>query len=274
MTDTKRTFTLNDGRKIPTVGLGVFKTKPGTTTYEAVKQALKVGYRLIDTAKLYNNETDVGRAVKDSGIPRDQICVTTKLWNDDHGLESALRAAEESNKRLGLEYIDLYLIHWPVPTKRRDSWKALERLKSQGICKSIGVSNYTVRHLNELLEYSTVVPAVNQVEFSPFLYQKELLAFCKSKRIYIQAYSPLTKGAKLQDRRIAELAKKYSKTSAQIILRWALQHEIIVLPKSVTPQRIEENFKVFDFNISEADMLILDGLNEDFRTSWDPTDEA
>jgi diketogulonate reductase-like aldo/keto reductase len=264
---------LNSGTEIPVLGLGVFQTPPGKVTQEAAKFALKVGYRHIDTATIYGNEEDVGRGVRDSGVPREQVFVTTKLWNSDHGYDSALSACDKSLRRLGLGYIDLYLIHWPVPELRGETWKALVELQRRGSCRAIGVSNYTVRHLQELLGSSEVTPAVDQVEFNPFLYQKELLRFCDGKGIQLEAYSPLTRGHKLDHPVVLDVAKRCSKSPAQVMIRWGLQHGLIVIPKSTRPERIKENSEVFDFEISSADMFRLDSLSEGLHTVWDPTDE-
>lgn len=263
-------FPLNNGRGMPVLGLGVWQVPPGPIARATVRTALEVGYRHIDTAKLYGNESDVGRAVRESGIPREEVFVTTKLWNSDHGYESALRAGQESLKALGLGYIDLYLIHWPVPGKRSESWDALIRLQKEGVCRSIGVSNYTVRHLEELLEASDAVPAVNQVEFNPFLFQKELLQYCQRHGILLEAYSPLMKGNRLDDPRIQRIAKSRDRTPAQVVLRWALEHGVAVIPKSVRPERIRANAAIFDFSLSPAEMRALDALDEGHRTSWNP----
>lgn len=263
-------FPLNDGRSIPALGLGVFQIPPGRATQAAVREALAAGYRLVDTARLYGNERDVGIAVRESGLPRDHVVVTTKLWNSDHGSERALRAFEASRADLGLDYVDLYLIHWPVPRLRADSWKALVKLRDSGRCRSIGVSNYTVDHLEDLLRTSDVVPAVDQVEFSPFLFEGDLLDYCVRHGIVLEAYSPLTKGTRLRDPAFAEFAAKYAHTPAQIVLRWALQHGVVVIPKSARPERIRENARLFDFSISAKDMAVLDGLGEGYRTSWNP----
>ncbi len=266
------TSKLNSGVEMPLLGLGVYQTPPGKATEEAVKFALKIGYRHIDTASLYGNEESVGLAVRGSGVPRDQVFVTTKLWNSDHGYDSALRACEKSLRRLGIGYIDLYLIHWPVSQLREESWKALLELQRRGSCRAIGVSNYTVRHLDELLEGSKVVPDVDQVEFNPFLYQEELLRFCKGKGIQLEAYSPLTRGHRLRHPAVLEVARTYSTSPAQIMIRWGLQHGLVVIPKSARPERIRENSEVFDFEISPADMSRLDSLGENLHTDWDPTD--
>jgi len=262
---------LNNGVMIPRLGLGVYQSPPGQLTQRAVEYAFKIGYRHIDTARIYNNETDVGTALRKSGIKREDVFITTKLWNSDHGYETALKACDDSLKRLGLKYLDLYLIHWPVPEIRNESWTALTRLLKDGKCRSIGVSNYTIQHLTELLEDADVVPMVNQVEFSPFLYQKQLLDYCEKNKIQVEAYSPLTQGAKLNHPTIQQIAKKHSKTPAQVLIRWSLQHNLVTIPKSVREERIRENSQVFDYNLTSEDMRILDSLDENFRNSWDPT---
>ncbi len=262
---------LNNGVVIPRLGLGVYQSSPGQVTQRAVEYALKIGYRHIDTARIYNNETDVGTALRKSGIKREDVFITTKLWNSDHGYDNALRACDESLKRLGLKYLDLYLIHWPVPEIRNESWTALTKLLKDGKCRSMGVSNYTIQHLTELLEDADVVPMVNQVEFSPFLYQKQLLDYCEKNKIQVEAYSPLTQGAKLNHPTIQQIAKKHGKTPAQVLIRWSLQHNLVTIPKSVREERIKENSQVFDYNLTSEDMRILDSLDENFRNSWDPT---
>jgi methylglyoxal/glyoxal reductase len=265
------TITLNNNVQIPVLGLGVYQTPPGNITQDAVDFALKVGYRHIDTARIYGNEADVGRAFRESRLPRRDLFVTTKLWNSDQGYESALRACEASLKRLGLDYLDLYLIHFPVPELRKESWKAMEALLENGKCRAIGVSNFTIQHLEELLEEAEVTPAVNQVEVHPFLYQKELLEYCRRKGVQVEAYSPLARGERFKHPRVASLAKKYSKTPAQLMIRWGLQHRLVVIPKSTREERIRENSQVFDFEILDEDMASLDSLNEDLRLNWDPT---
>lgn len=267
------TARLNNGVEIPFLGLGVFQSPPGETTRKAVLYALEAGYRHIDTAKIYGNEQDVGQAIRESGIPRSEIFVTTKLWNQDHGYDATLKAFTKSNQRLGLDYIDLYLIHWPVRGLRLETWRAMETLLAEGKCRAIGVSNYLVRHLEELLDHCRVIPAVNQIELSPYcyLYRKETVDFCRAKGIWLEAYSPLTKGEKLRDPKLVKIASKYHKTPAQILIRWALQHQFIVIPKSVRRDRIRENAQVFDFSISPEDMSYLDTFNENLTTGWDPT---
>jgi diketogulonate reductase-like aldo/keto reductase len=257
---------LNNGFEIPYLGLGVYQSPPGENTARAVRYAFKVGYRHIDTAELYGNETDVGRALRESRIRREDVFITTKVWNSHQGYDSTLYAFERSLGRLGLSYIDLYLIHWPVQGHDDDTWRAMIKLLHQGKAHAIGVSNYSIRELNELLHKSDVVPAVNQVEFHPFLYQKELLSFCKNNNIQLEAYSPLTRGKKLSHPTVVEIAKKYGKTPAQVLLRWSLQHDVIVIPKSIHEHRILENSQVFDFQIESKDMKFLDSMNENFRT--------
>ena len=265
-------ITLNDGTKIPVLGLGVWQAGAGKETRKAVSAALESGYRLIDTAKLYGNERDVGAAVKESGIPREEIFVTTKLWNSDQGFESGLRAFEGSRRELGLEYVDLYLVHWPVPQLRNESWKALLKIREQGLARSIGVSNYTIPHLKELLSATPVPPSVNQVEFHPFLFQRELLEYGQKHHIHLEAYSPLTRGRRLKDPVIKEIAARYGRTPAQILIRWGLQHGLVVIPKSVRPERIRENADVFGFEIKSPDMARLDALDERSHLAWNPDD--
>jgi diketogulonate reductase-like aldo/keto reductase len=287
-------LTLNDGHLMPQLGLGVWQTRAGASCEAAVLAALEAGYRHIDTAAMYGNEESVGAAVRRSGIPREQIFVTTKLWNSDHG--NPERALDESLHRLKLDYVDLYLIHYPV-RQRRQSWRALEALPDKGKARSIGVSNFTIRHLTELLAETKTVPAVNQVEFHPYLYQRDLLDFCVERGIVLEAYSPLTKGTRLKDPKLIAVAKKYSraeappatlqsqlplidkrlrrsetKSTAQILIRWALQHGVPVIPKSADRGRIFENAEVFDFEITAEDMQTLNRFNENLRTCWDPTD--
>lgn len=267
----RSTVKLNNGVPMPLLGLGVYLMRPGQETYQSVKAALETGYRLVDTASFYRNEEDVGRAVRDSALPREEIFITTKLWNDDHGYDSTLRAFDVSLNHLGLSYIDLYLIHFPVPNLRDESWRALEKILDSGRARAIGVSNYTERHLLGLLSKSSVVPSVNQVEFSPFLYQRDLLEFCRKHRIQLEAYAPLTAGRRLDDPRITAIAKKHGRTNAQILLRWAILHEVVVIPKSRHAGRIAENAQVFDFELTSEETSMLDGLHDGFRSSWDPT---
>tara|TARA_Y100000994_G_scaffold38257_1_gene29101 strand:+ start:2379 stop:3191 length:813 start_codon:yes stop_codon:yes gene_type:complete len=261
---------MNDGHKIPVVGLGTWKSEPGKATYNAVLDSINAGYRHIDTARAYGNEEDVGSAVKDSGIERKDLFITTKLRNPDQGFEEALQACEKSLERLDCDYIDLYLIHWPLKDKRNESWKAFIELQKRGLCRSIGVSNFTIDNLKELEAKFGVVPAANQVEFHPYHYQKDLLEYCNSKNIIIEAYSPLVHAKRMDEERLVEISEEMGKTPAQILIRWAIQRGMVVLPKSVNENRIIENFAVFDFEISDSLMKRLDDLDERYVTCWDP----
>ncbi|MCP3774684.1 aldo/keto reductase [Paenibacillus sp. MZ04-78.2] len=263
------TTVLNNGVRMPWLGLGVWKTKEGDEVVQAVQHALEAGYRSIDTAAVYGNEAGVGQAIQASSIPRDQLFITTKVWNADQGYDSTLRAFEESRRKLQLEVIDLYLIHWPVKGKYKETWKALEKLYKDGVVRAIGVSNFKVHHLEDLLQGSEIVPAVNQVEFHPLLIQQELRTFCKEHKIQLEAWSPLMQG-NLELPLLSELADKYGKTPAQIILRWDLQHGVVTIPKSIRESRIRENINVFDFALSDDDIARLDGLNQDRRFGPDP----
>ncbi len=267
--DTK--LTLNNGVEIPVLGLGTYLSSDGEGTKRAVLEALAAGYRHFDTAALYRNERTIGAAIRESGVDREEVFITTKLWNDDHGYDSTFAAFDASLGRLGFDYVDLYLIHFPVQKLRLETWRALENLLEMGKCRAIGVSNYMQWHLEELLDNGTVTPVINQVEFHPFLYQKELLDFCHSRDIQLEAYSPLTKGRRLGDQRLVAMGEKYQKSVAQILIRWSLQHGLVVIPKSSSPERIRENAEVFDFSISKEDMESLNGLHENFRSSWDPS---
>lgn len=270
--DTGTKVTLNNGIEMPLLGLGTYMMRRGKETEDAVLWALEAGYRLIDTATLYENERSVGRALKRSGVSREEIFLTTKLWNSDHGYKRTPAAFHESLGRLGLEYVDLYLIHWPVEGLRGESWSALETLLADGKCRAIGVSNYMIRHLEELLGSCRTVPAVNQMEFSPYLFQRDVLDFCRARGVQLEAYSPLTRGRRLGDPALARVAEHYGKTPAQVLIRWALQHEVVVIPKSSNRERITENAEVFDFSVSPDDMERLDSRDEDLHTDWDPTD--
>ncbi|WP_108975720.1 aldo/keto reductase [Leptospira ryugenii] len=261
----------NQNTNVPALGLGVWKSKP-KECYAAVEAALRFGYRHIDSAAIYGNESSVGEAIRDSGIPRSDVFVVTKLWNADQGYKEALAAMDRSLEKLGMDYVDMYLIHFPVTGKRLDSWKALEKIKESGKAKSIGVSNFMVSHLEELIKETSILPAMNQVEFHPFLNDTKLFDYCRSKGILLEAYSPLAHGKKLEDPKVTAMAEKYGKTNAQILIRWSLQKGNVVIPKSVNPNRIAENGTVFDFSISEADMKEMDSWNENYRTCWDPSD--
>jgi len=262
---------MNNGSNIPQFGLGVYLAKKGRECRKAVTWALEAGYRHIDTASSYGNEKEVGKAIRDSEIRREEVFVTTKLWNADQGYENTLKAFDKSLKTLKVDYVDLYLIHWPVTEKRKESWKALEKIYESGYCRSIGVSNYMINHLEELFTYANIIPALNQVEFSPYLYQKELLDFCIRNKILLSAYAPLTRMKKLSDPQLQSISKALNKTTAQVLIRWAIEHELVVTPKSVNKERIIENANVFDFCLDESQMKILDSMNEDLRTCWNPT---
>ncbi len=219
---------------------------------------------------MYRNEADVGAAIAASRIPRGDVFVTTKLWNDDHGYDAALRALDASLERLGLDYVDLYLVHWPVPGARRESWRARERAVADGKARAIGVSNYLVPHLHELLGEAKVAPHVNQIELTPFLQRRDTRALCAQHGIVIEAYSPLTRGKRLGHPEIVAIAKAVARTPAQVLLRWGIQHGLVVLPKSVHRERIAENGALFDFALDGAQMERLDGLEEGLATGWDP----
>lgn len=262
---------LSNGLKMPWLGFGVWQVKEGDEVEKAVKHAIQTGYRSIDTAAIYGNEEGVGKAIKKSGISREQLFITTKVWNSDQGFEQTLKAFEDSKTKLQLDYLDLYLIHWPGPDQAKyiDTWKALEKLYSDGKVRAIGVCNFNIHHLQALMDNSQVTPMINQVEFHPLLNRKELLSFCKENGIQLEAWSPLMQGH-LDQPLLTELAQKYQKSAAQIVLRWDLQHEIVTIPKSITPHRIEENANVFDFELSAEDMAKIDELNANKRFGPDP----
>lgn len=261
---------LSNGTKIPRLGLGVWKVEDGDEVVSSVKWALETGYRLIDTASVYKNEVGVGEGIRQSGVPREDIYITTKLWNSDQGYESTLKAFDESLRKMGLDYVDLYLIHWPVGGKFEESWKAMEEIYESGRAKAIGVSNFHEHHINDLLKEAKVVPMVDQIELHPNLTQKSLRDFLKTKNIAVEAWSPLGQGKLLDHPVLVELGKKYHKTSAQVIIRWHLQNDTIVIPKSTHKDRIEENFDVFDFELSKEDMVKINELNKDERFGSNP----
>ena len=253
--------TLNNGITMPWLGLGVHKAKDGDEVIQAIQAAAAVGYRSIDTARIYANEEGVGKGIRESGISRAEWFITTKVWATDSGYETTLQAFEASRKRLGLEVVDLYLVHWPVRGKYRETWKALVHLYQEGAVRAIGVSNFEINHLEEVIGDTGVVPAVNQVELQPLLTRKPLLAYANAHDIRLTAWSPLMRG-KFDLPLLAELAQKYQRSIAQIILRWDVQNGVIVIPKSVTPQRILENTQIFDFEISPEDMQRIDALDQ------------
>ena len=261
---------LSDGNTIPLFGLGVWAAQSGRETYDATLYALQTGYRHIDTAEMYGNEKDVGDALKDSGLKRDEVFITTKLWDPDKGYDHALKAFDASMKKMNLEYLDLYLIHRPVMGSNLETWKALERIRKDGRCRSIGVSNFAPKHLNELLIKCNERPAVNQIELSPFLQQETIASFCHKENIHLTGYCPLARGRRLDDPKLCLVAEETKKTVAQVMIRWALQRGQSVIPKSVRPERIQENANVFDFNLNEEQMNILNSLEDGFRLCPDP----
>ena len=264
------TVELGNGVAIPWVGLGVFKSPPGRETEQAVQWALEIGYRHVDTAAYYQNEQDVSRGLKASGVPREKVFITTKVWNTDQGYDQTLKAFDRSRKNLDLDVVDLYLVHWPVRGKFTDTWKAMEKLLADGRVRAIGVSNFLVHHLEELMKSSSVRPAVNQVEFHPFLVQKELLDFDAKSAIRHQAWSPLTRGRRLDDPVITEIARKHGRTPAQVVLRWDLQLGVVTIPKSVHRERILENSRLFDFQLDADDMARITGLDAGARIGPNP----
>lgn len=271
MENIKSAAVLANGVKMPWLGLGVWRTEEGDEVVNAVKYALNAGYRHIDTAAIYGNEAGVGQAIKESGVAREELFVTTKVWNTAQGYESTLAAFEESRQKLGLDYVDLYLIHWPGSgSKVADTWRALEKLYKDGVVKAIGVSNFHVKHLQELIEVAEIKPMVNQVEFHPYLTQTELLAFCREQGIQFEAWSPLMQGNFLNEPVILELAEKYGRQPSQIVLRWDLQQGVVTIPKSIKEARIIENADVFGFELSAEDMDKLSALNKDQRFGPNP----
>ena len=262
---------LSNGVEMPLLGLGVFDIH-GKEVIDITSQALAIGYRLLDTATSYGNEKEIGQAMAQSGIPRNEIFVTTKVANGDQGYESTLKAYESSRKKMGLDYIDLYLIHWPIRGKRKDTWKAFEKLYREKMVRAIGVANYLIPFLKELETYAEEIPMLNQVEFSPWLYLEELLNYCRQKGIQLQSYTPLVRGKKFKDPRIIKLGEKYGRTPAQIILRWNLQLGVSTIPKSSNPHRLKENFNVFDFSLTDEDVQALNNFHENYRVVDDPMD--
>ncbi|BBH24149.1 putative oxidoreductase YtbE [Paenibacillus baekrokdamisoli] len=266
--------TLNNGVNMPWFGLGVFKVEEGSELVQAVKSAIKHGYRSIDTAAIYGNETGVGQGIREAlaenGIAREDLFVTSKVWNADLGYESTLAAYEASLNKLGLEYLDLYLIHWPVRGKYKEAWRALETLYKEGRVKAIGVSNFQVHHLEDLMKDAQIKPVVNQVEFHPLLSQLELRRFTKEQGIQLEAWSPLMQGQLLDNPVLQEIANHHGKSVAQIILRWDLQHGVVTIPKSTKEHRIIENAAIFDFELNQAEVARIDDLNKDQRVGPDP----
>ncbi len=260
---------LHNGTTIPQLGLGVYKV-PSEEVYQTVRSALDLGYRHIDTASFYGNEAGVGKAIKDSGIPREELFITTKVWNDDHGYDKALQAFEKSMEQLNIDVVDLYLIHWPIQGMYKDTWKALEKLYRDGRVKAIGVSNFLDHHLKDLLTTAEVTPVVDQIELHPKLMQKSTVDFCRENDIAVESWSPLGRARYLDDPALSELADKYQKTVAQIVIRWHIQHDFIVIPKSTKMERQKENMSVFDFELSHADMNLIDAMDEGLRIGSHP----
>jgi len=257
--------------KIPWLGYGTYKAH-GDELIEGVKYALSIGYRLIDTAEMYENEEEIGKAIRQSKIPRDEIFITSKVWNTNQGFESTLNSFENSLKRLGTDYLDLYLIHWPVSGKYIETWKALEKLYKEGRVRAIGVSNFLIHHLQDIINNCEITPMVNQVEFHPYLLQRDLLDYCQRNKIQLEAWSPLMRGRVLNISQIVDIANKYKKTPAQIVLRWDLQHGVVTIPKSVHKERIKENADIFDFELTEEEMKIIDNLDQNKRFGANPDD--
>jgi diketogulonate reductase-like aldo/keto reductase len=257
--DTK--IRLNTGIEMPVLGLGTWQLH-GALAEKSIIYALRNGYRMIDTARIYQNEDDVGKAIRKSNIDREKIFITTKLYPAEQGYRTTIDACDKSLRLLGIDYIDLYLIHWPVAELLIETWDAMTLLQKKGKCRAIGVSNYMIPHLEYLMAHSSIKPAVNQVEFTPYMYQKDLHVFCKNHQIQLESYSPLTRRVKLEDPGLVLMASKYNKSTAQVLIRWVLQKGLITIPKSSREEKIKENIDVFDFNILPEDMEMLDSFNE------------
>lgn len=274
--DTVRLHSLTDtveiapGIHMPRLGLGTFRSQPGAEVENEVAWALELGYRGIDTASMYENEEGVGRAIAASGIPRNELFVATKLWNDEQGYDNTLAACERSLTRLGLDHVDLYLIHWPMPDTTRDTWRAMQKLRSERLVRAIGVCNFLVPHLKGLLEYADIPPAVDQVEHHPRLQQPELREFCRSHGITMQAWAPIMRGGVAQIPEIVRIAEAHGKTPAQVTLRWILQNGVTTIPKSVHRERIAENADVYDFGLSDSEMAAIDAVDRGERLGRDP----
>lgn len=263
---------LNNGKSMPTLGLGVYAPEQKQEVGQAVEAALSVGYRLFDAAAIYGNEIEVGQALNQGGVSRKELFVTSKVWMDDMGYDSTMRAFEKSLKDLALDYLDLYLIHWPKDQHRKETWKALESLHEQGVVHSIGVSNYYQKHFEELFVYAHVCPAVNQIELSPFCYLPEELTFCKQNNIQVEGYAPVVRGLKKEHPVLVGIARKWSKSTYQILIRWVIEQGAVTIPKSINPERMIENAEVFDFALDAEDMARLAVLYDNTRVAWDPRD--
>ncbi|MGX1928125.1 aldo/keto reductase [Flagellimonas sp. 2504JD4-2] len=270
ITDLQGTFELNNGVQMPYFGLGVYLSKDGNEVVKAVKEALNHGYRHIDTASIYNNGTGVGVGIKESQVDREDVFVVSKVWNSDQGYDATLKAFDASLERLGLDYLDLYLIHWPKGEKSKDTWKAMERLYEEKRVRAIGVSNFMQHHLEDLLTEASIIPMVNQMEFHPYLVQQDLIEFCHGKGIQYEAWSPMMQGNIFDIPELKDLANKYQKTVAQIVLRWDLQKGVITIPKSSKKERIISNADIFEFELQEEDIKLMDGLDKGKRFGPDP----
>ncbi|PFG13304.1 aldo/keto reductase [Bacillus sp. es.036] len=264
------TTTLHNDVEMPTLGLGVWKMENNDEVKTAVNAAIDAGYKAIDTAAAYKNEEGVGAAIKESSTPREELFITSKVWNDDQGYDSTLQAFEDTVSKLGIDTLDLYLIHWPVEGKYKETWKAMEKLYKDGRIRAIGVSNFHPNHLEDLMKDAEIKPMVNQVEFHPLLNQKELREYCKQHSIQLEAWSPLAQGKLLDHEVVKEIAEQHGKSTAQVIIRWDLEHEVVTIPKSSNPERIKQNFDVFDFELTQDNIRALDELNQNERMGPDP----
>ncbi|MGY3750385.1 aldo/keto reductase [Vagococcus acidifermentans] len=264
------TIQLANGVAMPRLGLGVWKAEEGKEAAQAVQWAIETGYQLIDTAAVYKNEKSVGEGIRAAGVPREELFITTKVWNDEQGYDSTLAAMDASLARLGLDYVDLYLIHWPVAGKYKETWRAMEKIYKDGKAKAIGVSNFHAHHLEDIMADAEIMPMVNQVELHPHLTQEPLREFCAKHNIVVEAWSPLGQGQLLTNDVLTTIGNKYGKTAAQVILRWDVQHNIVTIPKSVNQGRIKENASIFDFELTEEEMQLIDGLNQNARFGSDP----
>ncbi len=270
MSGIQDTVQLHNGVSMPRFGLGVYKVEAGQQVTQTVRKALEIGYRMIDTAAFYQNEDGVGTAIQTSDVPREDLFITTKVWNNDQGYESTLRAFEKSMKKLNLDYLDLYLIHWPVKGKYLETWRALESLYEQGRIRAIGVSNFQIHHLQDIFANSNHKPTVNQIELHPKLAQEEVRVFCSQQDIKVEAWSPIARGRYLDEPTLVKIAENHHKSTAQTMLRWHLQNGNIIIPKSVTESRLKENANIFDFQLTDDDMKQINALNNNERYGPDP----